>query len=624
MWTQDELNEIVAKYNRGEDTGYTDEEYDVLLEEYLKVHGEESRPYMRQKQSEGINAIVGTIPKVFGTTVPMREGQPTYQEWVCKRFTEKDCDKYDLVIQAKFDGCSIAYDPLTKKYFTRGDYDNGESMDVTDVACKNLTWVDLCDSVVAMKYEAIMSSEDYRELSQKVNYRRARDAVNALCASRNTELYHKHVTLVPLRCQRKDGLHVSDSLYMTNVAKRCNLFDYAAIDKFIAWLLENGPTIEYCDAWNMNQEECDVRTYAVDGCVCSVIDKRTEVIVDEVAIKIIKDIKESKLIRVDYQFGKQGRITPVAIFEPIQFGNVTVDHATLSTLKRAIGLHVGDTVRIMYNIVPYFVSSAYDGDTLIPLPTKCPYCHQNLYISHDYKMTQCVNTHCDGIIFGGIVRYCENMKFFGLSQGILQRFWDLGIVRAIEDLYMLQPDDISGLAGFGEKSANNICESIRKNSQNVPFEVFLGALPINDTSTKTWRTILNGCNVSLPLLKGDIDEFIMNFKPINGIGDVTIQKVTDGLRRCINRIKFLVTDMQFVTIVLPQKNHDNKPRVAMTGTRDKDLTAYLEKKGYCVDNFTKDCVALIVPDHNFRSAKTVKANELGIPIYSIQEGYDKL
>ena len=55
MITKEELEEIIAKYNRGEDTGYTDEEYDRLLEEYLAEHGESNRPYLRQQQSSNVN-----------------------------------------------------------------------------------------------------------------------------------------------------------------------------------------------------------------------------------------------------------------------------------------------------------------------------------------------------------------------------------------------------------------------------------------------------------------------------------------------------------------------------------------------------------------------------------------
>ena len=65
-----------------------------------------------------------------------------------------------------------------------------------------------------------------------------------------------------------------------------------------------------------------------------------------------------------FQFGKTGKITPVAIVEPVKFcdGKRTVDHITVSTLDRVneMNLRKGDTVRVMYNIVPYLLYSAQD------------------------------------------------------------------------------------------------------------------------------------------------------------------------------------------------------------------------------------------------------------------------
>ena len=91
MWTPEELKEIIEKYNQGEDTGYTDEEYDKLLEEYLKVHGGESaRPYTRNKQTDVVNSLVCTLPKIFGVTTPMREGQKTYKDH--EHGEKKTCD----------------------------------------------------------------------------------------------------------------------------------------------------------------------------------------------------------------------------------------------------------------------------------------------------------------------------------------------------------------------------------------------------------------------------------------------------------------------------------------------------------------------------------------------------
>ena len=128
MISEQQLKEYIDAYNRGEPL-ISDEEYDRLLEEYLKVNGEDKRPYLRQKQSGVVNGLVGTLKKVYGVREPMREGQDTYEKWFQRKGINPNAK---IIIQPKFDGASIALDK-SGRFFTRGDYQNGESVDVTDL-----------------------------------------------------------------------------------------------------------------------------------------------------------------------------------------------------------------------------------------------------------------------------------------------------------------------------------------------------------------------------------------------------------------------------------------------------------------------------------------------------------
>ena len=168
MITKEQLDEYIAKYNRGEDTGLSDEEYDNLLEEYLKKNGEDKRPFLRTQQTDDVNDAVGTLGKVYGVTKPMRPGQKTYVEWVN---TKKINPKAKIIIQPKFDGCSVAYDCNSRRFFTRGDYDNGESVDVTEL------FIDYFDKnydieITAVKFEAIMAHEIFKDLGLNNRYKR--------------------------------------------------------------------------------------------------------------------------------------------------------------------------------------------------------------------------------------------------------------------------------------------------------------------------------------------------------------------------------------------------------------------------------------------------------------------
>ena len=154
MITEQQLKEYIDAYNRGEPL-ISDEEYDRLLEEYLKVNGEDKRPYLRQKQSGVINELVGTLSKVYGVQTPMREGQDTYEKW----FTRKGINpNAKIIIQPKFDGAWVAVDK-SGDFFTRGDYQNGESVNVTELFKEHNIKKYMREAVDGVKFEAIMSHE---------------------------------------------------------------------------------------------------------------------------------------------------------------------------------------------------------------------------------------------------------------------------------------------------------------------------------------------------------------------------------------------------------------------------------------------------------------------------------
>lgn len=613
MVTKEELDEIIAKYNRGEDTGYTDEEYDALLEEYLKANGGESaRPFNRQSQSTGVNAIVGTLPKCYGVTDTMRENQLSYEKWLSK----KSFPEVDVCLQPKFDGCSVAVDFTTGRFFTRGDYDNGESVDVTALFAQHMRVIKLyaIPGTVAMKFEAILSRDSYHDMGFDKVYKRPRDVVSATITSRNVE-NAAAITLIPLRGYDENGKqYIPKALYKLSSCLFLRKDDFEGMNNFIKQRLDDDATIKFLHG-----------TYDIDGVVASPFTDNGHTIYtnpdNEIAIKILFNVKKTKLLSVEYQFGKQGRITPVAILEPVNFGNIKVDHVTLSTLERIMEMKLqhNDTVRVMYNIVPYLIDSEHDGDYPIQLPKKCPICGCDLEFP-SLKQVRCTNPQCMGLRIGSIIRFAEKMKMVGVSKGIITRLYDEGIVTSIPELLKLQPEQFNTLSGFGDTSANNIVNSIRSNSTNVSVARCLGALPITDISEETWRIIVTAIGedrVISELRAGTFVDLLVNFGYIPTVGDLKMRKIVDGYiqhRAEIQEILSLVTFKQ--PKIIPWDEHMG--RVCLTGTRDADITQALEDSGYEVGGFSKDCVFVVIPHEGFTSAKTEKAKELGIPVYTIE------
>lgn len=610
--TSEQLAQYIKHYMEGH-PDISDEEYDRLLEEYVKENGEDKRPYLRQKQSGVVNELVGTLPKVYGVTEPMREGQDTYAEW----FRRKNINpSAKVIIQPKFDGASVAADNANK-FFTRGDYRNGESVDVTELFKNHNISKYMKEAVDGIKFEAIMSHENFYNagIDEIEGYLKPLDVVNAIIHSRNAGV-SGYITLVPLRKSIDGDEFVCSELQTISLITTADNFE--TIQEFIVNKLNDGATVEYCG-----------RHYSIDGVVVSVLGHDDE-IVNEVAIKILNDVNETKLIDVVFQFGKTGKITPVAIVEPVKFcdGKRTIDHITVSTLNRVneMNLRKGDTVRVMYNIVPYLLSSMQDGHERIQLPTHCPKCGAPFEYT-SLKTVRCTNPACQGRKLGSIIRYCEKMKMMGLGENTLTTLYDEGFIKDIDDLYTLTVEDIVTLPGFKETSATNIVKSIHDNSQNVPVCRWLGALPFLDVDAKKWELILNHIygpdemvrSNAIRHIFGDApDEFedLILVQGIRNIGTATLKAIHEGFlmnHELISRVIKYVTFNVMTSV-------SNLGKVCLTGTRDRTVIEHLTSKGYAVsDSLTKDTVFVVRPDPTFESSKTKRAMELGIKIITVND-----
>lgn len=629
MVTKEQLEEYQRLYNLGTPQ-IDDSEYDALLEEYLSANKDAHRPFLRNKQSSAVNDIVGTLPKTYQVYTPMREGQQTYQDWVTKMESNGKVKKDQLIcLQHKYDGCSVAMDCSTKKFFTRGDYDNGESIDVTDLFYDHFEiedeFIEEEPQIVSIKFEAIMPEELFIETGLNQKYANARAATAAIISSRDKK-YIDCVHLIPLRYYYEDGSMSIDGLVTeTSLVVHYNKLDL--INNFISDILEDGAKVII---------DTEDYHYAVDGVVVSFVedDEFHQTLSEpftEVAIKILNKVETTKLIDIKWQFGVTGRITPVAVVEPVKFDNITVTNVGLSTFDRVmnLGLKYGDTVHVMHNITPYLLDSYHDGTDPIPLPTKCPECGADLNLGI-LRQVYCTNPKCRGRILGDMIRYAEKMKMYGVSKGILTKLFDAGFISDLTSLYELDASQVASLDKMGEKSADNIISSIKKASMNVPLERWLGALPCRDISVKTWKILIldnfNYIQEANAYIRESCEQetpemFLRMLHYANGIGSATIRSMNEGIRMHWDDIHSLIN---YVTFAEPEMEKKVKGVVAMSGTRDKQLTLELERSGYQVDDFNSKCVALIVPNKDFTSAKVEKAKSLNIPIYTIEEAYQNL
>lgn len=629
--TKEELEKYNAAYMQGHPL-ISDEEYDALQEAYVKEHGESSRLYTRSAQTETVSDLVGTLPKVYGVTQTMRPDQKSYDDWVKTNKLDPDMK---IVVQPKFDGCSIAYDAKEHRYFKRGDYDNGESEEVTNIFEKMYFWnKEFVDNACeGSKFEMMMGDDIYQARFKE--YETPRDAAVAYIrkAQKNPSFdpfdANRTLVLIPLRDMINGKQYIPS--YLGDISLKTTVGDYDSIQRFINELLSNGAALDLglgaCQMGNLEY----IDTYKCDGVVISVLNE-DDSIVKEVAIKIIHDVHEAKLLDIEYQFGNTGKITPVAKISPTAFadGKRTVTSITLSTLDRVkkMNLRHNDTVRVMYNIVPYFIDSKHDGDYPFHIPHKCPICGADLDMSH-LETVRCMNPECSGRKIGDITRYCISMKMLGISEATITKLFEAGKVTCISDLYTLTKEDIMSIDGYREKSADNIIRIIWNAAQDCPISRWLGALPFKDISSKKWDVLLNAfigndelmkSNKMRNYIENEPNEFLSDIMSMYfvGIGPLTLAAINEGWMRNIDEMRKIIKNISFRATTVSS----NKPitsYVTFTGCRDTELVEWLNKKGIGVIDFGSKTQYLIIPNKEYQNKKTQVAKSKGLYILTIDE-----
>ncbi len=206
-----------------------------------------------------------------------------------------------------------------------------------------------------------------------------------------------------------------------------------------------------------------------------------------VACKFAAKQVTTRLISVDFQVGRTGAITPVALLEPVSVGGVMVSRATLHNedeLTRK-DLRLGDYVLVQRagDVIPEIVlalTERRDGSEIpVAMPTACPVCSHPLQRAESEAITRCHNPRCPAQRLRGLIHFASKsgLDIEGLGKNYLEQLFELGLVGDIPDIFALRKEQLEILDGWGEKSAENVLAAIAARKR-PPLGRFLAALGI--------------------------------------------------------------------------------------------------------------------------------------------------
>lgn len=331
--------------------------------------------------------------------------------------------------------------------------------------------------------------------------------------------------------------------------------------------------IQFCNDW---QEYRDEYPYELDGMVI----KLNSLELQEkcgatshhprwaIAFKFKARQATTRLRDVEFQVGKTGAITPVAKLEPVALAGVTVQNVSMHNEEfiRSKDLRIGDQVLVERagDVIPYIVKSLpelRDGtERAVVYPKNCPVCQSVLVKPDDEAIWRCENADCEAQVLARMVFHTSKhaMDVEGLGESTIEKFYKLGWLHSIADLYRIDYEAVAKLEGFGEKSAANLRAAVEKAKRN-PIHRLLHALSVHHLGQRTSKLLAAEIEHVLELRDWDLEKY----QTIKDIGPVVARNIFNFFHQPQN-IELLET-MERLGVNLHQTDEDKKADVNTDG-----------------------------------------------------------
>jgi len=207
----------------------------------------------------------------------------------------------------------------------------------------------------------------------------------------------------------------------------------------------------------------------------------------------------TRVLGIEVQVGRTGKLTPVARLEPVFVGGVTVSNATLHNedFVRSLDVRVGDTVTVRRagDVIPQIVSVVAErrpqGRVSFEMPAACPVCGSAVVRDEAEKDHRCSGgLYCPAQCKQALLHFAGRraMDIEGLGEKLVDQLVDGGLVRSPVDLFRLDRDALAALERMAEKSAANVLAAIEK-AKATTLARFIFALGIRHVGERTARDL---------------------------------------------------------------------------------------------------------------------------------------
>ena len=352
-----------------------------------------------------------------------------------------------------------------------------------------------------------------------------------------------------------------------------------------------------------------------------------------IAFKWADELRETTLKEIEWSASRTGLINPVAIFEPVELEGTTVSRASVHNISivKSLRLGIGDRITVYKAnmIIPQIAENLTGSDTL-EIPDICPVCGGRTEIRavNEVQSLYCTNENCAAKRIKSFTLFVSRdaMNIDGLSEATLEKLIDRGFVKEFADLFHLEQyrEEIAQMEGFGEKSCQNLLDSIEQ-ARNTTLPRVIYGLGIANIGVANAKMLCRYLDYDLERMQEADRETL---SAIDGVGDVIASAFVDYMEDKENKAR-LERLMAELHVEIPQVEEGSQTLAGMNfvitgslthfGSRS-DLKDIIEQKGGKVTgSVTGKTTCLVNNDIASASSKNKKAKELGVPILSEED-----
>lgn len=647
------IDELNYHYYTLDDLKLSDKEYDLLYDELIQLEEETETIYPYSPTQRVGGKVLDKFEKHthLGRLWSLDKSQ-SYEElmdWdnrvkrLVEEYNQNNEEKLlpiSYIVEYKFDGLTlnVTYrDGDLVQGATRGNGTVGEGILPQIRTIKTLPFKVNYRGTMEIQGEGLMplsSLEKYNKIAEEPLKNARNAAAGALrnldpkaTAERNLTAYFYNVDYI-------EGKEFTSHMEMLRFIKenRLPIYDYAKECQTIDKVIEEIEKIE------KERHNLDILT---DGAVIKINDMRTREVLGytarfprwAIAYKFEAEETTTKLLSVQWNVGRTGKVTPTALLEPVEIAGATVRRATLNNYddieRKEVKINSRVLIRRSNEVIPEIMGVVDTEDDVqdIEKPTHCPACDSELV--QDGVHIFCPNSlTCKPQLVSRMVHFSSRdaMNIEGFSEKTAEKLFEELDLTDIPEIYEIEYEDLIGLEGFKEKKTNNLLEAIER-SKSTTLDAFIYALGIPNVGIKTAKDLVEHFKSLESIKDADYEELI----ELPDIGPKIAESIIeyfhdDRIMEGVDKLLSEGVNPIFEEIQLEESLFTDKT-IVITGTIDayarNELKDMIETLGGKVTGSVSGRTDFVIAGEN-PGSKYTKALELEIDIIDEEKLLDIL